>query len=151
MKPEAIILDFDGCLVNDETIVHLVDPLHPDFPGRKDLDAFHAASVWCPPIHSTVDWARAHAQRTRALLILTGRMERNRAITVGWLEGLLEVDEVHMRPEGDYRKAAAFKAGVLRKLRRRWNIVAAADDDPTILSMYRMEGIPEVLKVGNRI
>ena len=148
---DAVILDFDGCLVNDETIVHLVDPDHPHYPGTKDLDAFHAASVWCPPIHSTVDWAKAHAQKGRALLILTGRTEHNRGITAGWLEGLLEVDEIHMRPEGDRRPAAAFKASKLRRLRRRYNIVAAADDDPTVLSMYRMEGIPEVLKVGNRL
>lgn len=147
---EAVILDFDGCLCDDSTIVHLVDPDHPQYPGVKDLDAFHAASVWCPPNTDVVAWAEQHSDEGRALILVTGRMERNRAITVGWLEGLLVIDEVHMRPEGDFRRAHLFKREVVERLREKYQIVAAADDDPEIVEMYRAEGIPEVLKVGNR-
>jgi phosphoglycolate phosphatase-like HAD superfamily hydrolase len=76
---------------------------------------------------------------------LTGRPEWLRAITEDWLAGhALPIEELHMRPDGDYRPARIFKLGVLRRLQPR-GIAAFVDDDPEVIAAATAAGYPAAL------
>lgn len=81
------------------------------------------------PLSEGVGLALAYARRNR-LLWLTGRPERYRSITVAWLErhGLPSTD-LHMRPDGDMRPAAVFKAERIQQLAVDRVIALIVDDD----------------------
>lgn len=142
-RDPAVIVDVDGTLCDVTTIRHHVVLTHPDNRGYKDFNAFHHASVWCPPIAATVAEVKTHRDAGRAILIVTARKERWRPHTTGWLEGIVEFDELHMRADDDDRPDAAVKADILQRIRARgWDVVHAIDDNPSIIKLWRMEGIP---------
>ncbi|GAB2465350.1 hypothetical protein GCM10027265_13470 [Jatrophihabitans fulvus] len=76
---------------------------------------------------------------------LTGRPEWLRDVTETWLaDHGLPVGELHMRPDGDYRPAASYKLGVLRRLRER-GVTAVIDDDDRVVRAALAAGFPAVL------
>jgi hypothetical protein len=82
---------------------------------------------------------------THDIVWLTGRPEWLRRTTEHWLADYdLPTDELHMRPDGDYRPARVFKLGVLRRLRPR-GIAAFVDDDPEVISAATLAGYPAAL------
>ena len=140
--PEAEIFDLDGSLVDVSGIRHLLEG-----PGR--YDAFHRASIDCPPNAWVVDAARIAHRIGRAVLIVTGRSVEYRNLTAMWL-ALQRVpsEAMWMRGRGDYRKDYVVKREILAKIRTRWNPVAAWDDNPAVLQLWREEGIRTVRVPG---
>ncbi len=76
---------------------------------------------------------------------LTGRPEWLRRVTETWFaEHGLPATELHMRPDGDYRPAPAYKLGVLRRLADR-GVKAVVDDDDEVVRAALRAGFPAVL------
>ncbi len=138
----AVILDMDGTLVDTTSIIHHVARSHPDYT-HKDLDAFHRGSVWCPPHPAMKMTAWDHHKAGDAVLIVTARGEEVRALTETWLvEADIPHEGVWMRAWGDRRRAPIVKAEILAKLRTEYDIVHAYDDDPSVIEMWALHGIP---------
>lgn len=133
---EAVIYDVDGTLCDVRGIRHLLDG-----PGR--FAAFHSASVDCPPHPHVVEAARADHAAGRAVLIVTGREARWRHHTAMWLAlAGVPSDAMWMRAYGDYRPDYEVKADVLAAIRRRYRLVAAWDDNPAVIRLWRQHDIP---------
>ncbi len=146
--PEAVVFDCDGTLVNVSSIRHLVAG-GPQNGYRKDFDAFHREAVNCPPHPWVVEAARAEHAAGRAVLVVTGRSAEHRNSTAFWLalHGVPS-DAMWMRARGDYRPDYVVKAEILAKIRPRWNVIRAYDDNPAILRLWAQEKIPTVVVPG---
>lgn len=148
-RGDAVIVDVDGTLCDTSTILYHLLPSLPGWKGYKDMEGFHKASAWCPAIAATVAEVRKHREAGRGILIMTARHEKWKALTVGWLEGVVEWDEIYMRGDTDDRPAPVVKADLLQKVRARgWNPVHAIDDDPSVIKMWTMHGIPTTTVPG---
>lgn len=142
-RGDAVIVDCDGTLADVSSILHHLVPSLPGYRGHKDYDAFHKASVWVPPIHSTLEYVAAHRDAGRGILIMTARRQQWEPHTRGWLATHnVAYDYLFMRANHDDRPDHAVKADMLRKARLMgWNPTFAIDDNPSIVKLWRMEGL----------
>lgn len=139
---DAVIFDMDGTLCDVRGIRHLIH-------GPGSFDAFHRASINCPPHQHVVDAARqAHADGL-AVLIVTGRAWKHRNVTAMWL-ALHDVpsDALWMRRNGDMRKDFLVKRDILRRIRQLYNPTHAWDDNPAVLDLWEQENIPFTVVPG---
>ncbi len=143
-RPRAMIWDLDGTLSNDEARAHFVEVER----GRaRDWKSYFDAIDTDPPIAASMEVLRAmHAAGIR-ILFLTGRPEYTRPKTVRWLEanGLTEYDALIMRPDGERRPAGFFKAEVVQRLRREYELVCAFEDRIDVAERLRQAGVPVFL------
>jgi beta-phosphoglucomutase-like phosphatase (HAD superfamily) len=143
-KPKAVIWDLDGTLADDRARAHYVEVAK----GRaRDWKSYFDAIDTDPPIAASMEVLRAmHAAGLR-ILFLTGRPEYTRAKTVRWLEanGLTEYDALLMRPDGEQRPAGFFKADVVARLRREYELVCAFEDRIDVANHLREAGVPVFL------
>jgi hypothetical protein len=111
----------------------------------RDWEGFFAGAGADPPLAEGVALAR-EAAREHELVWVTGRPERLRTVTRGWLvrQGL-PVARLLMRADGDRRPARLVKRDVLRRLRVGGRIVLVVDDDPQVVAMVEAEGLPVCL------
>ena len=143
-RPRAMIWDLDGTLSDDKARAHFVEVEH----GRaRDWHSYFDAIDTDPPIAASMEVLRAmHAAGSR-ILFLTGRPEYTRPKTERWLEanGLTEYDALLMRPENERRPAGHFKADVVDRLRRDYELVCAFEDRIDVAEMLRRAGVPVFL------
>jgi phosphoglycolate phosphatase-like HAD superfamily hydrolase len=139
-----MIWDLDGTLSDDKARAHFVEVER----GRaRDWHSYFDAIDTDPPIAASMEVLRAmHAAGIR-ILFLTGRPEYTRPKTVRWLEanGLTEYDALLMRPEGERRPAGLFKAEVVERLRRDYELVCAFEDRIDVAERLRLAGVPVFL------
>jgi beta-phosphoglucomutase-like phosphatase (HAD superfamily) len=143
-RPRAMIWDLDGTLSDDKARAHFVEVER----GRaRDWRSYFDAIDTDPPIAASMEVLRAmHAAGIR-ILFLTGRPEYTRPKTERWLEanGLTEYDALLMRPDGEYRPAGLFKAEVVERLRRDYELVCAFEDRIDVAERLRLAGVPVFL------
>lgn len=138
MKPEAVIFDMDGTLVDVSSVrAHVVSATR-----RKDFDAFHRAAIDCPPHWWVVHAARWWQLAGFAVLIVTARNAKYRNSTAFWLamHGVPS-EAMWMRADGDHRPDYVVKREILAKIRRSWNPLHAFDDNPNVVALWREEGM----------
>ena len=83
------------------------------------------------------------AQADHDVLYLTGRPERNRALTRTWLRAHgLPTGPLHMRPDDDHRPARWVKRTTLRRLAGSHRIASVLDDDPAVVAVLEADGWP---------
>lgn len=141
-RRKAIVVDLDGFLCDTtEAVKHL----YAD-DGTKDFVAFHEASRFAPRNQAAFDWVVKHRKKNRDVIILTGRKQMWRDLSVDWLAeiGLPEYPYVgpFMRDDTDARPGDVFKQEVVSNLLQTFDIVEAGDDDPRIIRMYNRLRIP---------
>lgn len=143
-RPRAVIWDLDGTLSDDKARAHFVEVER----GRaRDWHSYFDAIDTDPPIAASMEVLRAlHAAGLR-ILFLTGRPDYTRAKTERWLQanGLTEYDALIMRPEGELRPAGYFKAEVVERLRREYELVCAFEDRIDVADQLREAGVPVFL------
>lgn len=142
IKLDAVIIDLDGTLCDVTSIRYLVDETDPDFPGKKNFDAFHRRSIDCPT-NPEVEAAFRKAQaRGQQVIICTARAERYRAMSRWFmhLNGLTPALML-MRGEHDFRPDAEVKADMLEIIQRSYNIVEVWDDNPKVIEMWQSHGL----------
>lgn len=132
---DAVILDVDGTLCDVRSVQHR---------GRS-ADDWHRETLHCPPNPAVISAAcEAHAAG-RTLLIVTHRQKRYAGLTVLWLAKHLPVPfaAIYMRDAHDHRSGAIVKRELLELIRADgYRVVHAYDDDPTVLEVWRSEGVP---------
>lgn len=134
---DAVIFDMDGTLCDVSSVRHLVDG------DVKDFDAFHAASMDCPPHAAVADAARQARVDGRAVLVVTSRSAKWRDYTIKWLDRHdIGYDAVYLRIEADFRADDVVKADILKTIvNDGFHPVHAWDDSPDIIELWRANGI----------
>ena len=136
-KRRCAIFDMDGTLADVSGIRHHVK-VRP-----KNFNAFHGASVDCPPHHDVVALARDFHDNDIDVVIVTARRHRWRHHTA-WFLAIHDVPSVamFMRHNDDERSDVEVKRDILAKIRETWEPVAAVDDRPEVVALWISEGIP---------
>lgn len=134
---DAVIWDLDGTLADVRHRLHLIRQTPPDWRGFFDAtrhDLPHPEALRLNRILS----------RTLVPVIVTGRPEDNRQITVDWLHRH-EVcwHLMLMRPDGEERPDYVVKVEQALSLRERFglNPVMAFEDRPRVVEAMRDAGI----------
>lgn len=133
----AVIVDMDGTLCDVSTVLHL--QVEPD-----GFTAFHEGCAQCPPHLRVVEWCIDHHSRGHEIVVVTGRDEWTRGLTLTWLSEHLPVPigGLHMRPDGDCRSNTDIKRAIHSSLAAEYDIRAAIDDDAEIVELWLAVGIP---------
>lgn len=129
MKNRAIIVDLDGTLA----LLNGRDPYKTEdcnfdevnFPLRVILHAIVTSFFY-------------------TIIIVTGREEKHRELTAGWLEdNAIPYSKIYMRPDGDETPGYELKQIILnRTILPEQSVFFALEDDPRCVKMYRENGIP---------
>lgn len=134
-RPLAV-LDIDGVLAD---VTHRLWHLS-EVP--KAWEAFFAAASDDPLLQPGYRLAHELAA-DHVMHYLTGRPERSRALTRGWLvEHALPGGRLIMRPDGDHRPARVFKREVLEQLAGAFRLAVVVDDDPQVVELLASVGLP---------
>lgn len=132
--PYAVV-DLDGVVADVRHRLHHVER------RPKDWAAFFAAATDDPVLpegRAVVDTLVATGHQ---VVWLTGRPERCRADTLGWLaEHHLPQGRLFMRGNTDHRPARLTKLGVLRDLTARGTVAVVVDDDAGVVATVRGAG-----------
>lgn len=134
-----VVVDIDGVVADVSHRLHLLDRR----PRR--WEEFFAAAAEDPPLPEGVALVTG-LPAGHALCWLTGRPERNRAITEQWLAAHGMPDRpLLMRADPDHRPARQAKREHLRRLQRTHRIALVVDDDPAVIDMLAEDGLPHLL------
>ena len=142
MKPTAYIFDVDGTLAN-------VDPFLPLIRnGNKDYDSFHLLSIDAIPNFDVVQMLNNAYSDNNAIIIVTSRKEKWRALTSLWLKNNnISSDALFMRLDNDDRSHYDIKKDILDRISQMWDVVHAVDDHPDIIRLWEENGI-STTKIG---
>jgi len=134
-RPLAVF-DIDGVLADVRHRLHHLQAR----PQR--WNAFFVAADRDPLLEEGAKRLRA-AQAEHDVVYLTGRPERNRALTQAWLaQHGLPTGPLNMRPDDDHRPARWVKRETLRRLARSRTIASVLDDDPAVVATLEADGWP---------
>lgn len=143
---KAVLVDVDGTLCDVSGVRHYVqsDPKHRNF------DKFHRASALCPAIPSTVAWVREHHTAGATVIVVTSRKQHYEHLTRVWLRKWdVPYDRLLLRNNHDERRDDLVKADLLAKIRAEgYEVIAAIDDNPSIIALWESEGIPVTIVPG---
>ena len=146
----AIIFDMDGTLADVSSIrYHLRKYDEGNRRVIKHFDAFHAESVNVPPHQHVVNATQVAHMLGHAVLIVTARKHMWRDHTAWWLAmHNVPSDMLIMRGNEDNRKDHEVKRDMLNTIRKAYNVIHAWDDNPSIIKLWKEEGIPTTVVPG---
>lgn len=134
-KPYCVVVDLDGTLAHVQAGPDGEPPRSPYEEGRADEDAVDPVVAW---------HIEAYRKAGMAVVAVSGRDEgRGRDATQRWLDHHeIEVDALHMRPEGDCRPDHIVKREILhQEILPRYNTWVVLDDRQQVVDMWRHEGL----------
>lgn len=143
MLPEAELYDMDGTLCDVRDIRHFVTG------PERNFEKFHRESVNCPPHPHVVEAARAAHAAGKAVLVVTARSTLFRNHTAFWLamHGVPS-DRLFMRRAGDQRADVLVKQDIFERIRTRWTVVRAWDDNPNVIALWQHFDLPVEIVPG---
>jgi uncharacterized SAM-binding protein YcdF (DUF218 family) len=146
MKKSAVIFDMDGTLADVSSIRHY---LIPDDNKKKDFDTFHSESVNVPAHSHVVNATQVAKLLGHDVLVVTARRHMWRNHTAFWLAmNDIPSDMLMMRGNEDYRKDYLVKKDMLDTIRQAYNVIHAWDDNPSIIQLWKDEGVPHTVVPG---
>lgn len=142
-KPEAVIMDIDGTFLD-------VRPFEHHF-GRTegfDAEAYDRDIATAGTNTEAVEFLIRHHAAGRAVLVFTARKERYRDSSYVWLKRVSPVPlhGVFHRANDDDRHDVVIKHEMYLRASEFFTVVAAMDDHPGVVHMWRDLGIPEVVQ-----
>lgn len=142
MTPRYVIVDLDNCIADDAWRIPRINwaksnPLdrYHDYHSLSGFDQLGNEDILLAPRHER-------------LVILTARPLSYRAITEEWLHrNGVNYWHLLMRNTSDHRSSLELKRTMLGWLQELYNVplrqvVAAYDDRPDIVEMFREHGLP---------
>jgi hypothetical protein len=88
------------------------------------------------------DRLRKHRILGEKIIIVTGRDESARELTIDWLNFYkIPFDYMFMRPENDYRKDSLVKSEIYNNELNKYNILFVYDDRNQVVDMWRELGV----------
>lgn len=138
-KPEAIIVDIDGTIADCAHRAIFVN--NPE--GTKDWKSFNARMDRDTPKYEVLRVIEALAAQGIAVLLVTGRFEEFRQITVKWLlENKIGYNLMIMRPNGDFRSDHTIKKEIYHEhIYPYFDVVGVFDDRDSVVEMWREQGL----------
>ncbi|QZE10569.1 polynucleotide kinase [Mycobacterium phage ScoobyDoobyDoo] len=145
-KPQAALIDMDGTLANVSGIRHYVRR-----PNRN-FHRFHEASEFVPANREAIAFGKRQHKLGRKNLIVTARMRMWETATRNFLEREVAhhfpyEPTIYMREDGDHRKDVEIKRELFAAISEQYNVVAACDDNPSIIALWEELQIPEIVVV----
>jgi len=139
-----IIFDVDGTLMNISHRRHHLEGRSP-----KDWDAFRRDAIDDTPNLDVFAIALALRRDGHRLIVASGRMEKERALTKTQLHlgGLVFISPVfiQLRADGDHRDDTVVKREMLAEMRKAgFDPRLAFDDRSRVIDMWRAEGLRAV-------
>lgn len=136
MKPGWII-DVDG------TVADLLHRLHFIRGIIRDYEQFEAGVSDDLPVEPVIEIVRALYRAGYAILFTSGRAERLRAATTGWLKHYdIPYTELYMRADDDKRPDHIVKNQILQGIEADgYEVVGVIDDRQSVVDMWREEGL----------
>ena len=135
-KEKCAIFDLDGTICDHQHRRHFV------VNKPKNYKAFHDACLEDTPHQYVLDLLTIVSARY-AIVLCSGRPDSHRFMTEKWLEYYhIRYNTLYMRKAGDTRADAIVKKEMLDQIRNFWNPVFAVDDRPSVLFMWRKNGVP---------
>jgi predicted kinase len=125
--PEAVMFDIDG------TLAHM--------QGRSPFDWQRVFEDSPNPI--VIEQAKYHKEKGRRLILLSGRDEECRQITLDWMEfhGIVP-DDLFMRPRGSFEKDSIVKRRIYEtEILGKYNVMAVYDDRLQVIEMWNKLGL----------
>jgi beta-phosphoglucomutase-like phosphatase (HAD superfamily) len=138
-----VIADIDNTISSSWWREYLID--------SKGWDAFHREGELDEPIPEMVELINALAVKHR-VICLTGRPERWRGLTLGWLiRHGVEFHDLLMRPNDNYYPAAEVKLELARQhLGDLQKVSLVLEDTEAVAAAWRAEGITTLLVQARR-
>jgi hypothetical protein len=137
MKSKALIVDIDGTLSNNEERAQMYLNKEPKdwvhYYGDLENDKL---MEWCYELVLAM-------HQTHAIILLTGREEKYREVTIRWLMAKeVPYTVLLMRPEGDYRQDFEIKREVYEEsIKPYYDIMFCIDDRKQVVDMWREIGL----------
>lgn len=148
-KPQAVIWDMDGTLVDSRSRLHMADPRHPEFIGEVDLDLFHSGSAHLPAHGWALALARSHVTVGLNIVIMTSRSERYRPQAEYWLaRNDVSYVKIFMRADDDEAPDSESKGRTLDLVQAEFEVVSAVDDNPYVIALLEARGIHVTVAPG---
>lgn len=150
-RQAAVLVDMDGTLVDVSSLRELMlSIVNEDGTYQVDgLDTFHEQARFCPAIWKTIDRCENWWTQGYSVLIVTARSERYREYTKEWLNRYcVPYTELFMRAEGDLRPDYDVKKDLLYRIREKWDVEHAIDDNPSVLQLWEEEKITTTVVPG---
>jgi hypothetical protein len=131
--PDAVLVDLDGTLA-------IIGNRDPYDASRAEVDVLNEQVAWVA--HSWLFDGTATKREDRAVVLVSGRQEKDRPPTERWLRRHEVVhDALRMRATGDTRSDAIVKRELYeRHIRDRYNVVLVIDDRQRVVDMWRSLG-----------
>lgn len=148
-RPKAVIVDIDGTICDNRTALPY---LFPEDGSGKDWDAFYKETSACPTFAVAIGWVGARFVEGYKLVVITGRSEKYRDLTVDWLNRNLTLpfDGPFMRSKGDYRPSDEMKRETYERLSSHYDFQRAIEDDPKVIELWKSLGLKVAVGPGRR-
>lgn len=131
-----VIIDIDGTLADVE---HRVSHVRKSPPDWKSFNAqMHRDSLneWCKELMTSLQ------SQGFGLMLLTGRSERQREVTLEWLQQhQVPFDDLFMRAADDTRPDAVVKEEIYRNELAQHNVLFVVEDRRSVVQMWRKLGL----------
>jgi hypothetical protein len=117
--------------------------------SEGNFDSFERDLPTFPAFENTILLLKTLATQHK-ITFITARSEAYRDATREWIDTHMGLEDytLLMRPEGDTRKDYQLKFDILKfSLQKRYNIIAAFDDNKRVVKMYREQGITTWINV----
>ena len=131
----AAILDLDGTIADNKHRMHLLPKQNEDgtwTSTTKDWDRFHSElhnDGFDQHVYNMYCYLCGKYPTVRRI-VLSGRNENNRFAIIKWLSKYnVDIDELYLRGNNDYRPAPEFKMEVINKLKQEGLKIAFAFED----------------------
>jgi len=148
-KRHAYIFDVDGTLANVDPFLHYIRNVDDVDGFKKDFDLFHRESINAMPNIEVREMLYNALFDQFDVIIVTSRREMWRPQTSFWLSKFdVPHNALFMRKNDDYRSDFDVKKDILDEIKQFWNIYHAVDDNPSVISLWELNGIPTT-KIGD--
>lgn len=138
-----VFCDLDGTVADNSHRIGFIQST------EKDWNAFYSSEFIAKdkPIPAAIKGLKRLMDQSGLILyFLTGRPERTRVATIGWLRLNVPWGEqvpLLMRPDGDFRKADVYKEEHIQKIHQLYpsKVKVFIDDDLRNTEMYKRLGL----------
>ena len=132
-----VIVDIDGTIADNNHRLHHIQGV------PKDWKSYHAGVYGDAVIRPMVELVKALYIHHKRIYLVTGRPEESRDDTIRWLSEVARCpwDELHMRPNGDFRPDYEIKLEILENIGGASNFELAIEDRKQVVNMWRDQGI----------
>ena len=132
-----VIFDIDGTLADGSHRQHHLEKVPKDWP------TFLSLAHLDEPRQRVARLARMLKLADAKLLMVTGRNEKFRQVTLSWFEDYeIPCDGLFMRPDGDFRPDYVVKQEIYeRDIQPHWPADLVIDDRSSVVKMWRSIGL----------